>query len=118
MKDKANKTTTNFLEVIQCKLEDDPELREGVERESFNLTVAKKIYDARSRAKLTQAQLAAKANTSQSIIARLEDADYDGHSLKMLRRIADALNCRLEVELCPIISPSAGENVSEPSPKT
>jgi len=118
MKDKANKTTTNFLKVIHRKLEDDLGLREGVERESFNLTVAQKIYDARSRANLTQAQLAAKANTSQSVIARLEDAAYDGHSLKMLRRIASALDCRLEVELCPANLPDADKSVVEPSPKS
>ena len=30
-------------------------------------------------------------------MARLEDADYDGHSLTMLQRIAEALGQRLEV---------------------
>ena len=47
---------------------------------------------------MTQEQLANKAGTSQSVIARMEDADYDGHSLKMLRRIAEALDCRLGLE--------------------
>ena len=32
-----------------------------------------------------------------SVIARLEDADYQGHSLSMLQRIASALNKRLEI---------------------
>ena len=30
-------------------------------------------------------------------ICRLEDADYQGHSLAMLRRIANALNKRVEL---------------------
>ena len=34
-------------------------------------------------------------------VARLEDADYDGHSLTMLRRIAVALGMRLELRFVP-----------------
>jgi len=37
----------------------------------------------------------------QSTIARLEDADYEGHSLSILRRIAEALNQKLEVRFVP-----------------
>jgi hypothetical protein len=36
------------------------------------------------------------------VIARLEDAEYEGHSLSMLKRIAQALNQRLEIHLSPI----------------
>jgi hypothetical protein len=36
------------------------------------------------------------------VISRLEDADYDGHSLKMLLRIAAALNQQLEVHFTPL----------------
>ena len=57
------------------------------------------LYEARTRAGLTQAQLAKKIGTRQSVIARLEDADYEGHSLSMLQRIAAAVNCQLEVRL-------------------
>ena len=59
------------------------------------------IYEARSSAGLTQAQLAKLVGTRQSVIARLEDADYKGHSLFMLQRIAAALNSRLELHLVP-----------------
>jgi transcriptional regulator with XRE-family HTH domain len=51
----------------------------------------------RNRAKLTQAQLAELIGTTQSVISRLEDADYEGHSLSMLQRIATALHTRLEI---------------------
>jgi len=37
--------------------------------------------------------------TKQSVIARLEDADYEGHSLSMLQKIARSLNYHLEVKL-------------------
>jgi len=35
--------------------------------------------------------------TTDSVISRLEDADYAGHPLKMLQRISVALNRRLEI---------------------
>ena len=41
--------------------------------------------------RITQRQLAKKVGTTASVICRLEDADYQGHSLAMLRRIAAAL---------------------------
>lgn len=59
--------------------------------------IGKKALNARAKANLTQKQLAALVGTTQSVIARLEDADYEGHSLSMLQRIATAVNKRLEV---------------------
>ena len=38
-----------------------------------------------------------RVGTTASVICRLEDADYEGHSLAMLRRIAAALNKRVEI---------------------
>lgn len=49
----------------------------------------------RTEAGLTQSQLAELVGTTQSVISRLEDSDYDGHSLSMLHRIADALEKKL-----------------------
>jgi hypothetical protein len=42
-----------------------------------------------------------KIGTTQSVIARIEDSDYKGHSLRMLRRVAEALDARLSVHLLP-----------------
>jgi ribosome-binding protein aMBF1 (putative translation factor) len=80
---------------------DDPELREMIAEETVNAQVAKMIYEARTAAGMTQKQLADLLDTQQSAIARLEDADYEGHSLGMLRRIAEALNQTLEVRFVP-----------------
>ncbi len=46
---------------------------------------------------MTQAALAKLVGTTPSVISRLEDADYIGHSLTNLRRIAAALDHRLEI---------------------
>jgi DNA-binding XRE family transcriptional regulator len=45
--------------------------------------VGRQIYALRTKAKLTQQQLAARVGTTPSVISRLEDDDYDGHSLSM-----------------------------------
>jgi transcriptional regulator with XRE-family HTH domain len=76
-------------------------MRALIEQERTNLAVAAQIYEARRAAGLSQKQLAVKVGTTQSVIARLEDADYNGHSLSMLRRIAAALNREVEVRFVP-----------------
>jgi transcriptional regulator with XRE-family HTH domain len=93
--------TRDFATVIRKQLASDADLAAAVEREAFNAKIAVQIYDARKAAELTQEQLADRIGSRQSVIARLEDADYHGHSLSILRRIAAALNCTLSVELAP-----------------
>jgi len=56
-----------------------------------------KILAIRTEAGLTQGQLGKLIGTTASVICRLEDADYEGHSLAMLNRIATALNRRVEI---------------------
>lgn len=75
----------------------DPKLVAEFEQELLNAEIASKIYDLRTKAGLSQRQLAKKVGTTASTICRLEDADYDGHSLYMLKRIAEALNKRIEI---------------------
>ncbi|HLX61930.1 MAG TPA: helix-turn-helix transcriptional regulator [Planctomycetota bacterium] len=73
-------------------------LREKIDEQRINTHVARMIYQARTEAGLTQAELAKKLNTKQPVIARLEDADYEGHSLTMLQRIADVLGKKIKLE--------------------
>lgn len=95
------KTTSEASEILDRLTGDDPELRDMIAEESVNAQVARLVYEARTAAGLTQKQLADLLGTQQSVIARLEDADYHGHSLGMLRRIAEALNQKLEVRFVP-----------------
>ena len=64
--------------------------------------LARTIYRLRTEAGLTQETLARTIGTTASVISRLEDADYDGHSLPMLRRIAAALGRRVEIRFPPL----------------
>ena len=93
--------TKDALKILDRVTGEDPQLREIIEEETLNAHVARLIYEARSAAGLTQQQLADLVGTKQPDIARLEDADYQGHSLTMLHRIAIALNQRLEIAFAP-----------------
>ena len=70
----------------------------GAER----LRVAEEIVAARTRAGISQAELARRLGTTQSAIARLEGTDYAGHSMQMLQRIAAELGERVEVRFVPL----------------
>jgi transcriptional regulator with XRE-family HTH domain len=73
-----------------------------LEEEMANAEIALLIYDLRAEAGLTQKQFAKLVGTTASVICRLEDADYEGHSLSMLARIAVALKKRIEIRFVPI----------------
>jgi len=95
---KRRRRTTDALEIIERLLyEGRPERRRQLEEVQANDEVGRRIYELRAKAGLTQAQLARMIGTTASVICRLEDADYEGHSLAMLRRVATALNKRVEI---------------------
>ena len=85
----------------------DAKLQRLVENATVNAMVAQLVYQGRTEAGLTQGQLARLIGTRQSVISRLEDADYEGHSLSMLRRVASALGKRLEVRFVNDSAPRA-----------
>ena len=77
----------------------DPERRAGYEAALARAELALMIYENRKAAGLTQSALAKRIGTTASVISRLEDADYEGHSLSLLRRIAEALGKKVEIRL-------------------
>jgi len=79
-----------------------PERLAELEEARASAEVARKVYELRTKAKLTQKELAARVGTTPSVISRLEDDDYEGHSLAMLHRIATALNKRVEIRFVPL----------------
>lgn len=89
--------TSDALAILDRIAGESPHLKQLTEEARGNAAVAQLVYAARTKAGLSQAQLAEKIGTKQSVISRLEDADYDGHSLTMLQRIAAALGQRLEI---------------------
>lgn len=98
MKPKAETRKTSDAGAILDRVAGgNSELRRLTQEARVNAAVAQLIYDARNKAGLSQADLAEKIGTKQSVISRLEDAGYEGHSLTMLQRIAAALGQCIEI---------------------
>lgn len=93
--------TKNAVAIIDRMIGDDDELRYLIRQAKTNADIAQMIYDARIKAELSQQALAELIGSNQQTISQLEDADYEGHSLAMLRRIADALEQELVVQFVP-----------------
>jgi transcriptional regulator with XRE-family HTH domain len=78
----------------------DPEYRQEYESLEEEFALASAIIEARSRAGLTQEELAARMETSQSAIARLES----GRTIpsgRTLKRFARATGTRLRISFEP-----------------
>ncbi len=100
---RKRKTTTAAIEIIHRRyFAGKPDRLQELEEERANAEVARKIYNLRQKAGLTQPQLAKLVGTTASVICRLEDADYEGHSLSILRRIAAALDKRVEIRFVAV----------------
>lgn len=93
--------TKDALAIIDGMIGDDQELRALIRAAKTNADIAQMIYNARIQAGLSQQALAELIGSNQQTISQLEDADYEGHSLGMLRRIADALHQELVVQFVP-----------------
>ena len=96
------KSTSDAVEILHRRYyKGKPERIAQLEEARAEDELARKIYDLRKQAGLTQARLAKMIGTSESVISRLEDSDYTGHSLTMLKRIAEAVNKRVEIRFVP-----------------
>jgi len=97
---KREKKSTNAVDILHRRyIGDDAEREASLQAERVNAHVARMIYDFRKEAGMKQKELAELIGTTQSVISRLESADYDGHSLSMLSKIAKVLNCSLSVSM-------------------
>jgi ribosome-binding protein aMBF1 (putative translation factor) len=95
------KKTRDAVAILDRMAGGNPRLRQLTETARVNAAVAQLIYASRNKARLSQAELADRIGTKQSVISRLEDADYEGHSLSMLHRIAAALGQCVEIRFLP-----------------
>jgi len=100
---RKRKPTRDAIEILHRRFyEGKPEMRAGLEEARASAAIAREVYALREKAGLTQRELAKLVKTTPSVICRLEDDDYDGHSLNMLFRIAYALGKRVEVRFVPL----------------
>jgi transcriptional regulator with XRE-family HTH domain len=94
---------TNFDRYLEEQLR-DPAFAARFERAGEAWDVALQIAALRQQAGLSQKDLAKLLKTSQQQISRLESPGYEGHSLSMLRRVADALQVRVRIVFEPMIT--------------
>ncbi len=83
LKDALRKQIPNF----------DAQLKKAREESA----IGRKVFALRKERGLTQKELAVLVGTTFTAISRIENADYEGHSVSLLKRIAQALNATLEV---------------------
>ena len=102
---KATKKYDALDHLIEQFVGDDPTRQALLDEEIVNVEAAQLVYDLRKKAGLSQRELAKRVGTTASVICRMEQADYES-SLPMLRRIAGALNRRLELRAVPLKSRS------------
>jgi DNA-binding XRE family transcriptional regulator len=91
--------TRDAVEILKRRMGWTEEDQAASARYREELDIAQYAYDLRTAAGLTQAELARMVGTSASVIDRVEEADYPGHSLTILRRIAAALGKRVVVQI-------------------
>ncbi len=91
---------TNFDRYLEKQL-DNPAFAARFKTAGEAWDVALQIAALREQVGLSQKDLAKQLKTSQQQISRLESPSYEGHSLSMLRRVADALHAKLHVSFEP-----------------
>jgi DNA-binding XRE family transcriptional regulator len=102
MKKQKQKTADAVKILHQRFYAGHPQRLTALEQARADDLVARELQALRQKAGLTQKQLAKLVGTTASVISRLEDADYEGHSMAMLRRIAGALNRRVEIRFVQV----------------
>lgn len=96
----GNMKKTNFDLYLEEQLK-DPDFAKRFERAGEAWDVALQLAALREKAGLSQKDLARKLKTSQQNISRLESPSYEGHSLTMLRRVAEVLGATVRVTIAP-----------------
>jgi len=92
------KKKTNFDLYLGKQLK-DPGFAQKFIKAGEAWDVAIQLVSLRKKAGLSQKELAKRVGTSQQQISRLESPSYEGHSLSMLRRVAEVLGGTVRVAI-------------------
>ncbi len=94
--------TTDAVEILNSLISNDAEMQQMVFEASLNAEVGQLVFETRHQAGLTQEQLAGLARVEVSVIADIEEADYEGNALLVLHKVATALNQKVKFDLIPM----------------
>ncbi|HWR89810.1 MAG TPA: helix-turn-helix transcriptional regulator [Dissulfurispiraceae bacterium] len=78
---------------------ENPEFKRAWEDLDPEFHVLKAMIKAREKAGLSQTELARRVGTKQSVISRLERGGFSKATLETIKKVADALDMRLEIHL-------------------
>ena len=92
------KRRTNFDLYLEEQLK-DADFAERFKNAGEAWDVAVQLASLRKESGLSQKELAKRVGTSQQQISRLESPSYEGHSLNMLRRVAEVLGATVHVKI-------------------
>ncbi|RJQ24974.1 MAG: XRE family transcriptional regulator [Peptococcaceae bacterium] len=76
----------------------DPAFKEAYDDLEPEYQIVRFIIERRTQKRMSQAELARKAGTRQSAIARLESGTYNP-SLRFLKKVAKALDAQVKISL-------------------
>lgn len=93
--------TEKSLTSVLARLRKNSKFREAFDEQGPEFERVRSIIEARMRNNMSQADLARKIRTHQPSIARLENPEYRGGSLSMLRKVAEVTDSRLVIRLEP-----------------
>jgi transcriptional regulator with XRE-family HTH domain len=89
---------TNFDKYLEEQLKDE-DFAARFKKAGEAWDVALKLTALRKECGFSQKELAQRVGTTQQQISRLESPSYEGHSLSMLRRVAEVLGATVHIEL-------------------
>jgi ribosome-binding protein aMBF1 (putative translation factor) len=114
---REKKQTTSALEMLRRRVnEGGPDRIAERDQTHREMALGMKIQAIREAQGMTQKDLADKIGTQPSAISRIEDADYDRHSISVLQKVADALDMLLLIDFAPK-HPKARPRKGQPSKK-
>ncbi len=96
-------TVTSF-EVLKKRILKDPEVKAAYDAMEPEFALAAEFIRARARVKMTQADVAKRMKTTQSVVARIESG-RSSVSMSSIQRYADAVGAKLVLKLEPVRTP-------------
>ena len=76
----------------------DPEFKKAWEDSEAEYQISRALIAARLNKKISQRELAKRANTTQAVISRLESMSANP-SIGLIQKVASALNLKLKIQL-------------------
>lgn len=88
-----------FEDYIQKSIKENPSLKDELSKAIRALEIGERLKNLRVQKGFTQKKLASLIEVSQSNIARIENANYDGYSIQTLLKVAEGLGADLNITL-------------------